>query len=73
MSHCLDSLSSHTSTENIVLATVDGQGQPYARYHVHRGFVQMEKGEAQPYLLTTTDLKMPKSESGTSKSSPSWG
>lgn len=48
--------------KNIVLATVDKDGQPYARYHVHRGFVQDQDGNDTPHLLTTTDMLMPKGE-----------
>jgi hypothetical protein len=44
---------------NIVLATVK-DGQPYARYHVHRGFVVDAQGLDTEYLYTTTDLEMPK-------------
>ena len=44
---------------NIVLATVK-DGQPHARYHVHRGFVRDLAGLDTEYLYTTTDLRMPK-------------
>lgn len=44
---------------NIVLATVK-DGQPYARYHIHRGFVADAQGLDTEYLYTTTDLEMPK-------------
>ncbi|KAK4699107.1 pyridoxamine 5'-phosphate oxidase, partial [Phenoliferia sp. Uapishka_3] len=60
-------------TMNIVLATVK-DGQPYARYHVHRGFVKDLQDLDTEYLYTTTDLRMPKVEQiESSASSPSGG
>ncbi|SCV67333.1 BQ2448_5979 [Microbotryum intermedium] len=46
--------------KNIVLATVK-DGQPYARYHVFRGFVPSPGSKQDSeLLLTTTDVIMPK-------------
>ncbi|KAK4053134.1 hypothetical protein OIV83_001869 [Microbotryomycetes sp. JL201] len=63
------------NTRNIVLATVQ-DGQPFARFHVHRGFVKDRSGEEHPLLVTTTDMAMPKveqiksSSAGPKKGSP---
>jgi len=45
--------------KNIVLATAS-DGQPFARYHIHRGFVKDSKQEETGLLYTTTDMAMPK-------------
>jgi hypothetical protein len=47
--------------ENIVLATAS-DGQPFARYHIHRGFVKDSMDEETGLLYTTTDMAMPKGE-----------
>lgn len=45
--------------ENIVLAT-SSNGQPFARYHIHRGFVKDGDDQEVGLLYTTTDMTMPK-------------
>ncbi|KAK4058720.1 hypothetical protein OIO90_000164 [Microbotryomycetes sp. JL221] len=49
------------NTRNIVLATVQ-DGQPFARFHVHRGFVKDKNDKEYPLLVSTTDMAMPKVE-----------
>lgn len=46
-------------SENIVLAT-SSSGQPFARYHIHRGFVKDKNEKEVGLLYTTTDMAMPK-------------
>lgn len=53
------SISIRLETENIVLAT-SSNGQPFARYHIHRGFVKDKDEEEVGLLYTTTDMAMPK-------------
>lgn len=46
-----------------MLATVQ-DGQPYARFHVHRGYLKDKQGTELPLLVSTTDAAMPKGKQG---------
>ncbi|KAL7408987.1 hypothetical protein BDY24DRAFT_345800, partial [Mrakia frigida] len=57
---------------NIVLAT-SSNGQPFARYHIHRGFVKDGDDQEVGLLYTTTDMTMPKIDQILSSSLPNGG
>ncbi|SGY89745.1 BQ5605_C039g11766 [Microbotryum silenes-dioicae] len=62
-----------TCAENIVVSTVK-DGQPYARYHVFRGFVPSPGSKQDSeLLLTTTDATMPKVDQIESSSNSTGG
>jgi pyridoxamine 5'-phosphate oxidase len=42
------------------LATVDKDGNPHVRTHIHRDFVSTQSFPSLPLLLTTTDVRTPK-------------